>query len=77
MMYRIDIHISTAHYKKMLLDVGVDQRAVENTNSSIYVPYDCKDAEEVQTVIPKLLDMFSEAGSTPSRLLSYDSERLF
>lgn len=60
MMYRIDIHISTAHYKKMLLDVGVDQRAVENTNSSIYVPYDCKDAEEVQTVIPKLLDMFSE-----------------
>lgn len=64
MMYRIEIHISTAHYKKMLLDVGVDQRAVENTNSSIYVPYDCKDAEEVQTVIPKLLDMFSEGKVT-------------
>lgn len=60
MMYRIDTEISDAHFKEMCLEAGADQSEVEETEFSVSFSRDCKDAEEVQKVIPHLLDMISE-----------------
>lgn len=64
MMYRIDTEVSEAHFKELCLDAGVDQRGVEETEFSVSITRNCKDAKEVQKVIPHLLDMISEGKVT-------------
>lgn len=68
MMYRIDTEVSEAHFKKLCLDAGADQRGVEETEFSVSITRNCKDAEEVQKVIPHLLDMISEGKVTSIKI---------